>query len=177
MNTRPIDSYRPQPEDRSPIGPGEDTLRLIAGLPAPDGLANRMRAGLRAAPRGGWILMGRGPLRPPGGWMYNSLIRGLAAAGIVCVVAGGAWRIYSRVQPAAKAVVVPASGASHGGSGFSTAGSRHIPETLQGPVLNHPVVPPPNVNEVERAPGAPTAIPGGKVPKKKAPRSHALPPQ
>lgn len=174
MKIPPPDGYRSDPEDRSPMGPGEDTLRLIAGLPAPGGLADRVRAGLHAAPRASWILVGRDRLRPPFGWMYSSLVRGLAAAAIVCAVACGAWRIYSRVQPAAKALVVPASPDSSGGKGFSTAGSRHIPETLQGPVLNHPVVaPPPEVN-LEKVPAPVLSGQTGK--KKKAhPPASATP--
>ncbi len=169
MKTSPTDGYRPYPQDRSPNGsgpggPGEDTLRLIAGLPAPSGLADRVRAGLHAAPRGGWVLMGRGPLRPPGGWMYSSLVRGLAAAAIVCVVAGGAWRIYSHVQPAAKAVILPAS---PGGNGFSTAGSRRVPETLQGPVLVHPVPGTSEVNATEKVPAPSKDVPGAVSGKRK----------
>ena len=43
---------------------GEDTLRLIASLPAPEKLAGRVNAGLRAAPQSSRTLMWRGSLLP-----------------------------------------------------------------------------------------------------------------
>jgi hypothetical protein len=132
---------------------GEDTLRLIAHLPAPDGLAGRVKAGLVSAPETGRILMWSGPPRPAGGWMYSTIARGAAAAAIVGIVAGGGWRIYSHVQPApsANVIVTPAPSAPQG-SGFSNAGAKRVPETLQGPVLKHPVTPMPEVNVVEKLP-------------------------
>jgi|SRR5579863_7066639 hypothetical protein len=144
------------PARREADGPGEDTLRLIASLPAPPGLADRMRAGLRTAPQAGRILMARGPVRPPFGWMNSTLVRVAAAAAIVGVVAGGGWRIYSHVQPAgtAQRIVMPGP-VSSTGKGFSNAGASRVPETLQGPVLSHPVVAAPEVNVVEKAPTPP----------------------
>ena len=138
---------------------GEDTLRLIAGLPAPAGIEDRVKAGLRAAPKTGRILAWRGPLRPAGGWMYSSFVRGAAAAAIVGVVAGGGWRIYSHVQPPpdAKVIVMPSTG-----SGFSNANAVRVPQSLDRPVLKHPVSPVPEVNVVEKSPAQPKAVPATK---------------
>jgi hypothetical protein len=166
-------------EQRSEAGnSAERTLRIIASLPAPEGLVDRVQAGLRAAPQTGRVLGWRGPLKPVGGWRHNgwmhsgwmrtSAARGAAAAAIVCVVAGGGWRIYSRVQPApANVIVMPVRVAPSGG-GFSQAGARRVPETLQGPVLTHPVAPETSDQKVvETAPNAHKAGSGGAVPKKK----------
>jgi len=86
-------------------GEAEATLRLIARLPAPEGLEERVRASLRAAPRRGRILAWPAAFRPESGWM-----RAAAAAAIVFVVAGGGWGVYSRVeqrQPARTVVLTP----------------------------------------------------------------------
>ena len=155
-------------------GPGEDTLRLIARLPAPPGLADRVRAGLQAAPRAGRILTGRSPLLPPYGWVHSGMVRGAAAAAILCVVAGGGWGIYTRVQPSAGArvVIMPAPGAA-GAKRFSNAGATRVPDTLQGPVLTHPVAPASEVNVMEKGPAQPKAVPGGATGKKK--KGHVPP--
>ena len=111
----------------------EDTLRVIANLPAPEGLTDRVNSRLRTAPRTVRLLSWT---PGAGGWGYGSALRGAAAAAIVCVVAGGGWRIYSRVQPApgAGAVALPAPGGPARG-GFSIGGSVHTPDPR--PVLQH----------------------------------------
>jgi len=184
MSTPPNDGFLSDPQSRGPYGPGEDTLRLIASLPAPEGLPDRVRAGLHAAPVPRRMLFWPSPLRPPGGWMYSGLVRGAAAAAIVCVVAGGGWRIYSHVLtiPAARAVLVrePVTPMAPGGSGFSPANARRVPETLEGPVLKHPapnsdVLPSASeVNVVDKTPAQskPSAVAG----KKKAPSRPAAAP-
>jgi hypothetical protein len=60
-------------------------------------------------------------------------MRAVAAATLVCVVLGGGWSIYSRVQPAetAKGIVLPRHAAAAGG--FSNAGAMR--QTLNGPVV------------------------------------------
>ena len=110
--------------------PGEDTLRLIANLPAPEGLEARVHAGLRAAPRRGRVLAWPRALHPENGW-----IRTAAAAAIVFVVAGGGWGIYTRVQQnqPAKVIVMPLRVPAAGG--FSSAGAIRTPETLPGPTV------------------------------------------
>jgi hypothetical protein len=122
----------------------EETLRLMATLPPPEGLAARVQARLHTTPRrsflAGWTGFGLN------GWMYSTVfgqgLRGCAAAGIVLVVAGGGWRIYTRVQPAptAKVIEMPARVGPAGG-GFSNAGAMRTPDTLNGPVLVHPQQP------------------------------------
>jgi hypothetical protein len=156
---------------------GEDTLRLIAGLPAPEGLAERVQGGLRNAPQAGRMLRWRGPLMSPGGWMHSSVARGAAAAAIVCVVAGGGWTVYSRVSPASTAKVIEMRqgvGANRGG--FAPAEAKRLPETLQGPVLSHPVASPPDQPSVDRVPAASEPGQPGAVPKKRTPSRKVVAP-
>jgi hypothetical protein len=114
-------------------GEFEATLRLIASLPAPEGLEKRVEAGLLTAPRRARILQWPTALR-----LENAWVRTAAAAAIVCVVVGGGWGISSRVQPApqVKAITVPPHGSAPGG--FSSAGAMRTPQTLNGPVVAHP---------------------------------------
>jgi hypothetical protein len=132
-------NYRGNGSSGNKSGSAEETLRLIAKLPAPDGLEERVIAGVRArrlaAPRGARILEFPGAPRLGGSWM-----RSAAAAAIVCVVVGGGWGVYSRVQQpqAAKVIVMPAHGAGQGG--FSNSGAMRTPTTLNGPVVADPVV-------------------------------------
>jgi len=133
--------------DGAGAGGFEATLRLIARLPAPEGLEDRVQAGLKAAPRKGRLLAWPVGLGANNGWM-----RSVAAAAIVFVVAGGGWGIYSRVQPA-----LPASGAvapPHLGSqgGFATGGAMRTPQTLVGPVAPAAVkTPAPGVRQKGKA--------------------------
>jgi hypothetical protein len=158
-------------------GPELDSLRLIATLPAPEGLADRIKAGLRAAPDSGRILLWQGPLRPAAGWMFSPLARGAAAAAIVCIVAGGGWRIYSHVRPAPDANVIGMPSPAAPPVPFTTSGARHVPDTLQGPVLKHPLAPAPpanmpEINVVDKLPATPHAAPPRKTrktPSKAAP--------
>ncbi len=109
-------------------GTAEETLRLVASLPAPSGLEERIHKTLDAAPRRGRILVWPRSMRPESGWM-----RSAAAAAIVFVVAGGGWGVYTRVeqnQPA-KVIVMPARMPSTGG--FTGAGAIRTPVTLPGP--------------------------------------------
>jgi hypothetical protein len=115
----------------------EESLRVIARLPAPEGLEERVMAGVRAG-RGARVLEFPAALRPGSNWM-----RSAAAAAIVFVVAGGGWGVYTRVQKpqAAKVITMPVRTAAPGG--FSNAGAMRTPNTLNGPVVTHPVVPKP----------------------------------
>jgi hypothetical protein len=154
----------------------EDTLRLIATLPAPEGLADRVQTGLRSAPRTASILRWPNALRPAGGWMHSSMARGAAAAAIVCVVAGGGWEVYSRVQPApsARVIVMPPRVAPNGG-GFSTGTARRVPQTLDGPALPTPVAAKPQPTGVAKAPAGPARnpVPGARVGKSKKTAARA----
>ena len=138
MSSFPNDSFSDTDNRWAGGGPADETLRLIAKLPAPDGLADRVQAGLRTAPAPGRVLQWRGSVRSSGQWIQSTMARGAAAAAIVCVVAGGGWRIYSTVQPAANVLVMPAP-AKQSGARFGQAGGKRIPETLEGPKLTHPV--------------------------------------
>jgi len=122
-------------------GRAEETLRLIANLPAPEGLAERVQAGLRAAslsasnPVRAKILHWPVALRLDHGWM-----RGAAAAAIVFAVAGGGWGIYSRVAPAprtpqTRGIALPRVAAP---GGFGGAGAMRTPQTLNGPTVVQP---------------------------------------
>src|ERR1700678_538309 len=111
----------------SGIGEAEATLHLIASLPAPEGLADRVQAVLHAAPRRARVLAW--PVAPAGEWL-----RAAAAAAIVFVVAGGGWGIYAHVQPgqAVRGIAGPRVGAS---GGFSEGGAVRRPQTLVGPTV------------------------------------------
>ena len=112
----------------------EATLRLIATLPAPEGLEDRVNASLRtaqrSAPRMGRILAWPAVLGPGRDWM-----RSAAAAAIVIVIAGGGWGIYTHVQPARGIAAPPRVAAP---AGFSSAGAMRTPNTLNGPVAPQP---------------------------------------
>jgi hypothetical protein len=129
-------SHNPISENPPESVPGlaEATLRTIAQLPVPDGLEDRVIAGLKTAPRTARILHWPAVLHPTGSWM-----RGAAAAAILFVVAGGGWGIYMQVQPSQPArvtVMPPRAGA---GGGFSSAGAMRTPQTLNGPIVSQPV--------------------------------------
>jgi len=116
---------------------GEDTLRLIATLPAPAGLEDRIKSRLKSAPGGGRVLMW--PSSLAGG--ARSTVRAVAAAAIVFVVVGGGWGVYSHVKPAMESnvIVMPRQGDGGRDAGsFSSAGAMRTPQTLKGPVLTHP---------------------------------------
>ena len=132
---------REENELRAPVSEAEKTLRLVASLPAPVGLGGRVQDGLRAAPHA--RLLEWPTALVPGSWIMSPVLRGAAAAVIVCIVAGGGWRIFSHVQapaaPTAKVVVMPARVGSQGA--FSNAGAMRTPDTLAKPVLTHAVTP------------------------------------
>jgi hypothetical protein len=106
------------------------TLRLVASLPAPEGLEDRVHAALRQAPRAAHILEWPASFRTNSAWM-----RSAAAAAIAFVVVGGGWGVYSRVQPA-RVIAMPARTGAPGG--FSSGGAMRTPQTLNGHVINHP---------------------------------------
>jgi hypothetical protein len=134
----------------------EETLRLIARLPPPEGLVERVQAGLRVAPRRARVLRWPRALEQ-GAWMRSRALKTAAAAAIVCVVVGGGWRIYSRVAPAPTANVVTMP-ARVGQTGFSTAGASRKPDTLTGPVVPSavPANPPSLKSKSSRSPKKPT---------------------
>ncbi len=120
----------------------EETLRIVAGLPAPRGLEERVQRALSEAPPSARIPAPilTWPLSRER-WMQSGIARGAAAAAIVLVVGGGGWGVYARVHPiqaprmiAMPRVVTP--------GGFSSAGAMRTPQTLNGTVLAHPVTQP-----------------------------------
>ena len=143
----------------------EETLRLIASLPAPDGLAERVQTRLRTESQSGRVLSFPRSL-VSGGWSgYGNAMRGAAAAAIVCVVVGGGWRIYSRVQPgpSARVIVMPAPV-----RGFSIGGSVHTPDPGPVPVPTRQVVAEPPA----AATSQPIMIQPKRVTKPGGPGSH-----
>ena len=111
----------------------ERSLRLIASLPAPVGIEDRVKSGLRGTPIQtgviGW------PLSPNrAGWAQVSYLRAAAAAAIVLMVAGGGWGVYAHFgqAPSPAADVVPQR---IDGGGFSSAEARRAPKTVEGPTI------------------------------------------
>jgi len=139
----------------------EATLRLIANLPAPHGLEDRVRAHLLVAPRRGRVIAWPGSLVRQSvrdaGWM-----RSVAAAAIVCVVAGGGWGIYARVQGGqlTRSIAGPAVPGS-GSSSFSTGEARRRPQTLNGPSISGAMTDPASAKLAE---GAANPKPAAKSP-------------
>lgn len=129
----------------------ETTLRLIAALPAPAGLEDRIHAGLRAhlqaAPR---RANQRGRVLA---WPLNfsdNFMRLAAAAALACIVVGGGWGVYSRIphSQTAKAIVAPRATLQ---GGFSNAGAMRTPQTLNGPILLPAVKPTVNLTPAHPA--------------------------
>ncbi len=137
---------------REVILAGEDTLRLIATLPAPAGLEDRIKTRLERAPRAGRVLFWPASYAG-GGWVRGSTVRAAAAAAIVFVVAGGGWGVYSRVQTATQPRVIVMPPRVNSAGGFSSAGAIRTPQTLNGPVVTHQADEAP-AQEDDRASGA-----------------------
>jgi len=134
----------------------EVTLRLIASLPAPAGLEERVRAGLHAAPRAPRVLAWPVAFSVAGGLNSGGWLRGAAAAAIVVVVAGGSWGIYARVQPGTPGRGITGPRMLAPGS-FSETGAERRPHTLVGPVAPPAAVltPAPKAVPKPAAPAAP----------------------
>jgi hypothetical protein len=150
------------------------TLRLIASLPAPEGLEDRVHGALRSghvSARGSARVIEL-PVRwkTDGSWSGNRnspFLRGAAAAAIAFAVVGGGWGVYSRVQTA-KVIPMP----SQQQHGFSNAGAKHTPQTLNGPTIHHAqpaphVVEMPARNKQSAATGDPSTTPPAAAPQEK----------
>lgn len=147
--TRDSDAHR-NPSDQAALASVDETLRLIAKLPAPTGLEDRVLVGVQARVQAGWkaesqagsrfgrVLLWPAQFKPQGGWMEGATMRATAAAAIVCVVLGGGWSIHARFQsaPLPTAISEPVRPAAPGG--FSSAGAMHTPLTLNGPLVAIP---------------------------------------
>lgn len=116
----------------------EETLQLLAQLPAPADLEERLHAALKKAPRTGEVLSWPGSGGLARGWINGPFLRGAAAAAIVMVVMGGSWAVYSHVQPAPvpQAIAQPRVIAPR--NGFSSANAMRTPTTLNGPTVKQP---------------------------------------
>lgn len=158
----------------------ETTLRLIAQLPARDGLEDRVHAALAAALESGdasgvWPARGTGKVLA---WRaQNNWMRAAAAAAIAMVVAGGGWGVYLRVQqPLPGSVAVPARIGTPGG--FSGAGAIRTPQTLNRPVLTSPAE---ASKTIKKAAGAKAVMRKGakqftsEGPQQSAPAAQAVP--
>jgi hypothetical protein len=164
MNSRSYDSISSNANSGAAVAAdsAEATLRMIAQLSAPEGLEERVKERLRIVPRGSRVLQWPTMLHPGSSWM-----RGMAAAAIVFVVAGGGWGIYTRVLPSqpGKVIAMPRSGV---GGGFSSAGAMRTPQTLKGPVVTEPVAQPVQAKPLKKAPARTVAVtrsqtqPGGR---------------
>ena len=137
MKTQPIAPDSTASRGRYSV---DETLRMLAKLPAPVELEDRIQIGLHsafhAAQRKTRLLEWPVQIHSRYDWFQSPALRAAAAAAIVCVVLGGGWSVYSRVQPAqtAKGIVQPQRLVAPGG--FSNAGAMR--QTLNGPALVHP---------------------------------------
>ncbi len=116
---------------------GEETLRLIAKLPAPQGLEARVHDALDAAPRSRRVLSWP-EMHVARMAMEHQWLRAAAAAAIVFVVVGGGWGVYSHVEHVqnGKTLVLPGPVPTAGG--FSGAGAMRTPGTIPGPTVAKP---------------------------------------
>lgn len=117
----------------------DETLRMIARMPAPVGLEERVKAKLALAEMPGRVLAwprvgGAERVGPSSVWVRSGWARGAAAAAISLVVVGGGWGIYARVGPTQSAKGGALPHAQPSGT-FSEAGAMRRPQTLTGPVV------------------------------------------
>jgi hypothetical protein len=101
----------------------DETLRLVATLPAPEGLEARLKARLAAPPKKAIA------------WPESrNWLRAAAAVLLATAVVGGAWAIYAHVQTATVAHSQPVR-PTVPTEGFSSAGAMRTPQTLNGPAV------------------------------------------
>ena len=134
MNSSPSSTY-PQHD-----GDPEATLRLLAQLPPPHGLADRVHRSLAiapdtASPQRFWSL-----------WKPAHRLQFAGAAVLVTAMAASSWTILASRHPATPAAKAVAPAPAPQPSTFSTAGAEHRPATLK-PIK---VPPPPKASS---APG------------------------
>jgi hypothetical protein len=155
-------------DNSSEISQAEETLRLIARLPAPAGLESRIHAALHAASQShsnaafrephGRVVAWPSALRSQSSWArsHGEWMRSAAAAAIVFVVAGGGWGVYTRVERnlPGKVIVMPARIAAP--SGFSGASAVRTPQTLAGPTVSQSAIPKPGKKSPPRTASAQT---------------------
>ncbi len=114
----------------------EDTLRLLAHVPVPDGLEERIHTALERRPRHSQVLEWPAALEPGTISGGSQWMRAAAAAAIVFAVAGGGWGVYLHVQhPAGRMTVTPMVQPVAAPGGFSSAGAMRTPQAVKGPVV------------------------------------------
>ena len=132
-------SNRVELDSNSGVLDAEQTLRLIATLPAPKGLEERVKTKLHSMPQRtnviSWPLATGGFRR-----MQSAGMRAVAAAAIVLVVAGGGWEVYSHIHVATAPNAVTTPPTLNGSGSFSAAGAKRVPQTVKGPVIATPLV-------------------------------------
>ncbi len=137
--------------------PAEETLRLIASLPAPAGLEDRVHAALQRTQRPGRVLAW-----PRSDWMHTA-----AAAAIFFVVAGGGWGVYTHVehgQNSQPGKVIAMPPAMQPGS-FSGAGAIRKPQTVAGQSVTLHVKTRPAQHKTTKKPAArPAPLPAASAP-------------
>jgi hypothetical protein len=133
----------PNPSDPSRTGPSQPglllpdpelTLRLLAQLPPPDGLADRVHRRLQAAPL---------PASFWSQWMPMRRLQFAGAAAVVLALGFSSWTIYENRQhathaPAAAQSPAPQSPAAQPTSGLTPAGAERHPASLK-PIKVPPV--------------------------------------
>lgn len=139
---------------RTELSQAEETLRLVAKLPAPAGLEARIQETLDAEPAHAKVL--RWPAERSGGSEWR---RGAAAAALVAAIFGGTWVVYSHVQPSASFRAVEMPRVTGSGS-FSNAGAMRTPQTLAVPAETAPKPADPAVQQTPSAKkkAAPAAV-------------------
>jgi hypothetical protein len=120
------DSYNSEFENKSQA---EETLRLLAELPPPAYLRDRVHGRLameqaKPARRGFWSL-----------WMPAQRLQYAAAALLVVAVAGSTWSVYRAHPQGAAKVGTPTQAApvlrpAASAGGFGSAGAERVPPTL-----------------------------------------------
>ena len=130
------------------------TLHLIAHVPVPGGLEERVHAALKSTPSQARILA----------WPASGLVvgwaRAAAAAGIVAVVAGGGWGVYHHAQMHSAAKVAQPQVTAPQKGGFATAGAVRTPDTVKGPAAVDAAHP------AKTKPSSSAPIPGTPLPAK-----------
>jgi hypothetical protein len=133
----------------------EATLKLVAAVAAPEGLAERVKA--RLAADGAVPVRGRLLSWPSPRGMRAEWLRGAVAAALLAAVAVGGALAYRWVAPVPVAHKAPAIARPAAQSGFSTAGAMRTPKTLVGPLA--PASKTPHHAAPEHGTAAPSHIP------------------
>jgi hypothetical protein len=149
----------------------ERSLRLIATLPAPVGIEDRVKAGLRSAPASTGVI--KWPLASlnRAGLAQVSYLRAAAAAAIVFVVAGGGWGVFTHFGPAPMPAAEAVPQRIGGGGGLSPAGAMRTPKTVEGPTIAVPE----NVRQGTNAASVSRQKPAHKVSRQDQKRKPSIP--